>query len=113
MDGTITLAGTEVGYSSSGSGGSGKYAFKELVPPLSDSNCGMMVQLLSSSGSVVTTFTTADISQSVSKGQKLKIMGHNYSYSDGNHGGGGTTYYCIGTIPAILTVTKYRVSAHI
>lgn len=113
LDGTITLAGTGVGYSSSGGGGSGEYTFKELVPPLSDSNCGMMVQLLSSSGSVVTTFTTANISQSVSKGQKLKIMGHNYSYSDGHHGGGGTTYYCKGTIPAILAVTKYRVSAHI
>lgn len=113
MDGTITLAGTFQHGDSSGHNSSGKNAFKELTPPLSDSNYGMMVQLLSSSGSVVTTFTTADISQSVSKGQKLKIMGHNYSYSDGNHGGGGTTFYCKGTIPAILTITKYRVSAHI
>lgn len=113
LDGTITLAGTEVEYSSSGGGDSTKYAFKELVPPLSDSNYGMMVQLLSSSGSIVTTFTTDNISQSVSKGQKLKIMGRSYSYSDGNHGGGGSTYYCKGTIPAILTINKYRVSAHI
>lgn len=113
LDGTITLAGTEVEYSSSGGGDSTKYAFEELIPPLSDSNHGMMVQLLSSSGSVVTTFTTANINQSVSKGQRLKIMGHNYSYSDGNHGGGGSTYYCKGTIPAILTINKYRVSAHI
>lgn len=113
MDGTITLAGTVHSGSSSGGNTTGAYAFKELIPPLSDSNHGMMVQLLSSSGSVVTTFTTANISQSVSKGQRLKIMGHNYSYSDGNHGGGGSTYYCKGTIPAILTINKYRVSAHI
>ncbi len=112
MDGTITLAGTAYSGSSSGSSTTGAYAFQKLTPPLSDSNPGMMVQLLSSSGSAVTTFTTANISQSVSKGQRLKIMGHNYSYSTSS-GGGGTTYYCKGTIPATLTVTKYRVSAHI